>query len=385
MNVTRVRHLENALSHFDRTIRSSTAPALSIESHLRNYFRAHKGKLNTADTDWLADKFKDVYRWRGLINHFSSGSDSASDILRVYFGNGGWRSYSDSRTLPEHVRVSMPESLYSRLASHYGKSKALDIGNIWNEKPNTFLRVNTLVADREEVFKGLTERGISSEKTVVSDVGLKVGHIEDLTTVPEFKDHACALQDESCQIVGAQVAVQPGQKVLDYCAGSGGKSLVFGPDLNGKGHLFLHDVNENFLVQARRKLRDAKIKNFTCVAADSPQLKKLYRKMDWVLVDPPSTGSGHYRRYPERKWLFSEESLAEKIEIQKEIFKNALKFMKKGGKIVYSTSSILPEENAEQIKYFCNTHNLYLSEEPVYALPQSRGMDGFFCAILESR
>ena len=383
MNVTRVRHLENALNHFGKSVKSPDVPVVSIDSHLRNYFRAHKGKLTSSDMEWLSDKFKDVYRWRGLVGHFATGGDSPADLLRVYFGNGGWRSYSDSKSLAEHVRTSMPEALFARLSSHYGKSKAVDIGRIWNERSTTFLRVNTLVQDREQVLKALTERGISAEKTLVSDIGLKVGHIEDIVTVPEVRDHACGLQDESCQTVGLQVAVSPGQKVMDFCSGSGGKSLVFGSQLKGSGHLFLHDVNTNFLAQAKRKLRDANIKNFTCVPNDSPQLKRLVRKMDWVLVDPPSTGSGHYRRYPDRKWLFSDESLSEKIQIQREIFKEAIKFMKKGGKIVYSTSSILPEENAEQIKYFCNIHSLYLTAEPVYALPQSRGMDGFFCAVME--
>ena len=158
---------------------------------------------------------------------------------------------------------------------------------------------------------------------------------------------------------------------------------MFGPQLHGSGHLFLHDVNPSFLLQAKRKLRDARIKNFTCIQGDSSTLRKLHRKMDWVLVDPPSTGSGHYRRYAERKWLFSDDSLNEKICVQREIFRQALKYMKNGGKIVYCTSSILPEENAEQIKFFCDTYNLYLSSEPVYALPQSRGMNGFFSAVLE--
>jgi 16S rRNA (cytosine967-C5)-methyltransferase len=383
MNVNRVRHLENALNHFERSQTLAETSLVSIDSHLRSYFRAHKGKVLPRDREWISEKFKDIYRWRSLVDHFSLSDKSVANRLRTYFGNQSWRSYSDSKTLPEHIRVSIPESLYSRLSNHYGKAKSLDIGRIWNEPSSTYLRVNSLIEDRERLLKALTSRGVCVEKTAVSELGLKVTHAEDLSNSPELEDHACGFQDESCQIIGLQVDVKPGEKVLDYCAGSGGKSLVFGPKLKGKGHLFLHDVNDRYLIQARHKLKGAGLKNFTCLSPDSIQLKKLKGMVDWILVDPPSTGSGHYRRYPDRKWLYSDNLLNEKILNQRDIFQNALRYLKRGGKIVYATSSILPEENAEQIKYFCDKHKLFLSSEPVYSLPQSRGMDGFFCAVLE--
>jgi 16S rRNA (cytosine967-C5)-methyltransferase len=380
MNVNRIRHLENAMCHFELNSLKSDAACSSIDSHLRSYFRAHKKKIRQIDKEWIWDKFKDVYRWRGLLQHFSKHSSSSTDLLRVYFGNSNWRAYSDSKTTDDHVKVSMPTDLLSRLSLHFGKAKAQEIGRVWNEPCPSFLRVNVLKSSREAVMKELSGRGVSVEETKVSDIGLRLNKTETTGTIPELRDHICSPQDESSQIVGLQVDAQEGQKVLDYCAGSGGKSLVFGPKLGGKGHLFLYDINPVFLKQASRKLRDAGIRNFTCLESEP---RNLGSNMDWVLIDPPTTGSGQFRRYPDRKWLYSDAFLKESVVLQRQIFESGLRYLKRGGKIVYATGSIMPEENEEQVKYFCDKHKLYLVKEPVYALPQSHGMDGFFCAILE--
>lgn len=377
MNVLRVRHLENALTHWERSHSVLDIPKMSLDSHLRSYYRAHKSKLSVDDKEWLSEKAKDIFRWQGLLKHFTPTPWTVSSQLRTFFGNESWRSYANSKTLEDHVRLSMPESLFEVLRRNFGKEKASSIASIWNESSPTFVRVNTLVEDRDRVLKHLSAKKIFSEKTLHSSIGLKLSRSSKISSLSELKEHVFDMQDESSQIVGMQVQVQPGDKVLDFCAGSGGKSLVFGPNMAGKGHLFLHDVNQRYLMQARQKLRNAKIRNFTL---SSPVQK---RSMDWILIDVPSTGTGSFRRYPDRKWLFTNELLEKSIALQREIFAQALPFLKKRGKIVYATASILPEENMHQVQYFCDTHKMYLSGEPVHALPQSHGMDGFFSATLE--
>lgn len=384
MNVLRVRHLENALSHWEKNNLLPDYPRMSLDSHLRSYYRAHKTKLSVADKDWLSETVKEFLRWRSLVQNFTQPPFTSSSLLRTFFGTESWRSYSNSKTLPDHVRLSMPEALCEQLQLSFGKEKTAKIANVWNERSPTFVRVNTLVDERERLIKHLASKGIIADKTTNSPIGLRMPRSEKVEGLEELKEHAFDIQDESCQMVGLHVGVKPGEKVLDFCSGSGGKSLVIGPALQSKGHLFLHDVNPKYLVQAKQKLRNAKIKNFTTIPPQSDQLRLLRNKMDWVLVDVPSTGSGQFRRYPERKWLYSAELLERTVSVQQEIFSAALKFLKpKTGKIVYATSSILPAENIEQVKFFCQTHKLYLSSEPVHSLPQSRGMDGFFSAILE--
>ena len=116
MNVTRVRHLENALVHFRRDPTTQTFSAPSIDTHLRTYHAAHKSQLSIDDKDWLSDKFKDIYRWKSLIEHFSGVSNGPSDLLRAYFGSSNWRAYAASKVLPDHTRFSIPEPLFDALS-----------------------------------------------------------------------------------------------------------------------------------------------------------------------------------------------------------------------------------------------------------------------------
>ena len=397
LNVNRVRHLENAMVHFERAIATENGPRISIDSHLRSYHAAHRNGLSLEDKEWLSDKFKDIYRWKSLLDNFSKdqSTPSVGERLRTYFVSEGWRSYTNSKRLPEHIRLSIPEELFNTLSKQYGKEKSRKIASTYNEKPATFLRVNRLVESRDTIIKNLSSKGITAEPTMTSEIGIKISRNPKLLQAPELVvDRSIELQDESCQIIGSQVDIPQNHKgtlVLDYCAGSGGKSLVFGPDMGGKGHLYVHDINHRYLIQARNKLRSAKIGNFTLLnnstESGSEKMKNLcHKKMDWIIVDAPSTGSGQYRRYPDRKWLYSDKFLSQCVERQREIFKSALKFLKpKKGKILYSVSSILSAETWDQLTYFCDTHGLYLCYEPVHSVPVSHGMDGFFCATLEKK
>ena len=388
MNVTRVRHLENAINHFERTLGTDTTARRSIDSHLRTYHAAHKSQLSKDDKDWLSDKFKDIYRWKSLIDHFTAEPRSVGNLLRSYFSETNWRAYAHSKVLPDHTRLSLPVELFDALSRQYGKDRAREIAGVYNEKSPVFLRLNPRVMARDEVVKLINGAGIPAEPCAHSETGVKVSRSPKLVDLDILKNHACEFQDESCQIIGKQVSnliktsnTSRPIKILDFCAGSGGKSLVFGPSLHGKGHLFLHDINSKYLHQSRMKMKSAKIPNFTVL--DQSQMNRLRGKMDYVLVDAPSTSSGQYRRYPERKWLFSDEFLSESLARQRHIFKQALAFLKRDGKIIYSVSSILSSETWEQMQYFCETHKLFLSYEPVHSLPVSHGMDGFFCAIME--
>jgi 16S rRNA C967 or C1407 C5-methylase (RsmB/RsmF family) len=287
--------------------------------------------------------------------------------------------------MADNTKVSMPEDLFLRMVKHFGKSKTLEIGRIWNEKTPQFMRVNILRENRQNVLRQLSYRGVSAEASKASNIGIKILRGDNIHDIAELGENLLAAQDESCQLIGCHIGVKPGEKILDFCSGSGGKSLVFGPKLQGKGHIFLHDIKPNYLLQARRKLRAVGIRNFTCISPGSEELNKLEGKMDWVLVDPPTTGTGQFRRYPDRKWLFSDSFLHDAVQQQRTILASALNFVSPRGKIVYATSSILPEENEMQIRHFCDTHRLYLVSEPIRSLPVSHGMDGFFCAIMERK
>ncbi len=123
--------------------------------------------------------------------------------------------------------------------------------------------------------------------------------------MPEFKQGLFEVQDEGSQLIANLMDPTPGDQVMDYCAGSGGKTLAFAPKMQHRGQIYLHDIRPWALDEARKRLKRAGIQNAQVVLPEDPKLNKLRGKMDWVLVDAPCTGSGTFRRNPDMKWKFS--------------------------------------------------------------------------------
>lgn len=171
---------------------------------------------------------------------------------------------------------------------------------------------------------------------------------------------------------------------MDYCAGSGGKTLAFAPRMQNKGQIYLHDVREHALLESRRRLKRAGIQNAQIVKADdTAKLKKLKKSMQWVLVDAPCTGTGTMRRNPDMKWNMAEETLPKLLGLQRSVFEKALSYMHPDGRLVYATCSILKEENQDQVAHFLKTYQLELVQEPFQCFPSEGGMDGFYGAIFK--
>ena len=205
-----------------------------------------------------------------------------------------------------------------------------------------------------------------------------------LAALPEFRSGLFELQDEGSQLVAQLIRAKEGDEVLDFCAGSGGKSLAFASSMRGKGQIYLHDVRSSILLQAKKRLKRAGIQNAQIATSHSKAKQLLKKRMDWVLVDAPCTGTGTLRRNPDLKWKFTEETLQKLQMEQRDIFKEALTFLKPGGRIVYATCSLLKEENEEQAAYFQCCHNLKLIAPFFCSTPQVGEMDGFFAATFQS-
>ncbi|KAF8822964.1 putative ribosomal Rna small subunit methyltransferase B [Cardiosporidium cionae] len=390
MNAFRVRHLENALNRFEQlvTVRQP------VDIFLKHYFQEHK-RMSSQDKLWIRDHTYELIRWKALLDHVSPPPSSWATRLRTYFisnrsepflssllyspfleycispnANGidcfeicRWRNQTTNTALSPHLRCCFPEELFMRIEASHGKEKTVSLCNILNELPSTFLRVNTNRISRDRVIKFLISRGVTVEKCSSSPSGLVLGQLVRLKDLPEYTNGYIEIQDESSQLVGYKIEVKPGDKVLDYCAGSGGKTVVYGPKMEGSGKIYMFDIRKHILRQVR----------------------VIFDTTFSVIVDVPCTATGNIRRNPDVKWSYSDEWLQEIVSRQRKIVQQAIPYMKPTAKLVYVTSSILNDENSCQIEYFCEKHNLCLSEAPFHALPQSKGMDGFFCAILEKK
>lgn len=383
MNANRVRYLENALHLFEHSRKTDT-PHLPLDLFLRRYFQAHKF-LDEKDRAWISSTTYEVYRWRGLVDHLTPAPHTWVNRLRTFFTSDRWRSQTQNKKLPHHVRCSFPKELYARLEGSLGTKAAFEVCNVQNEAAMTFLRVNTAKAPRDKVYAFLSANSVPVEKTLASKTGLLLTTKQKLLDLPEYKLGYFEIQDESSQLIAQQVDAQPGDLVMDFCAGSGGKTLCIAPPMMNRGHVYLHDNRDTVLFDARARMRRAGIKNYTLLPPGHPLMLKLRGRMDWVLVDAPCSQTGALRRNPDMKWTYSDDRLWKWVANQREIFETSLKYLKDSGKIVYATCSTLEEENAHQVRFFCERFGLYLSQPPLHALPQSKGMDGFFCAVMERR
>lgn len=344
------------------------------------YFRSHPA-LGSKDRAFIAETTYTLLRWKGLIDHLCKDGISWEERYAL-LDDFVPEHLLANETIPLHIRVSFPEELFALLSHHYGTEKAVELCLASNSAAPTTVRTNTMKISRDDLLSLWKER-FSVSPTILAPEGIIFADRMNFFQLPEFKQGLFEVQDEGSQLVAAQVKVQPGDLVLDFCAGAGGKTLAFAPQLEGKGQIYLHDVRSHALQEAKQRLRRAGIQNAQVVMSDSKSLKSLKKKMDWVLVDVPCSGTGTIRRNPDIKWHFTAETLNRLIGQQRTIFEQALSFLKPSGTIVYATCSLLQEENEQQVDYFLRTYNLALCAPPLQTVPTIGGMDGFFCASMK--
>lgn len=367
----RKHHLFHAINSFDW----KGAP---LDVHLGNYFRSNKA-VGSKDRKYIAETIYEMVRWMGTLDHFCQGAHDWMGRLET-LEQMDWEAVQKDPSLPPHVRVSFPKNLFTLLASHFGEERALEMCKVSNTPAPTTIRINPLKTTRPTLFATLKEK-FTISLTSHSLFGIQIEDRSNFHLLDEFNNGHFEVQDEGSQLLSQMVEAEPGDQVLDYCAGSGGKTLAFAHRLQMKGQIYLHDIRQNALLRAKKRLKRAGIENAQLLSYDAPHKENLRGKMDWVIVDSPCSGTGTLRRNPDLKWKFTEKMLEELIQEQRKIFKEALVFLKPKGKIVYATCSLLPQENEEQMDYFQTTHSLDLVSKPFRSFPTLGGMDGFFGVV----
>ncbi|NGX61035.1 MAG: Ribosomal RNA small subunit methyltransferase B [Chlamydiae bacterium] len=364
--------------HLFQVLRRFEHQHLPLDLFLRHYFQAHKA-LGSKDRQLIAEATYGMTRWSLLLDHVSEGVPSWEKRYTI-FRNFQPENYLYVNTIPLHTRISFPQELFAHLVKQYGKEKAIHLCQICNTQASLTVRINPAKTTREALLEEWNEHPVSP--TSHSPFGIQCKKRIPLTSFPTFKEGLFEIQDEASQLVALYVKAQPGDLVLDYCAGSGGKTLAFAHQMEGKGQIYLHDVRRGVLDQAKKRLKRAGIQNGQVIHDTHPHLATLRRKMDWVLVDAPCTGTGTLRRNPDQKWKFSNALLNRLVGEQRLIFEKALSYVKPKGAIVYATCSMLREENEDQLHRFLASYPLKLEGDPFVSLPSYEGMDGFFAATL---
>jgi 16S rRNA C967 or C1407 C5-methylase (RsmB/RsmF family) len=355
---------------------------LPLDLYISKYFRLHKA-IGSKDRGYIAEALYGMIRWKGLIDHIANGRLDLSRRLKIFQDLNPESLLQDDST-PLHIKVSFPEILFQAIAKSHGPEKALELCFDSNFPAPTTIRANVLKISRDDLlnrWKGQFE----ISPCLQSNCGIIFHKKINFFALPEFQQGLFEVQDEGSQLLAALIEASPGQQILDYCSGSGGKTLAFAPHMENRGQIFLHDIRSHILIECKRRLKRAGIQNAQVVTYDDKRLQRLKRKMDWVLADVPCSGTGTLRRNPDMKWKFEAETVPRLVGQQRQIFEKALSYVKPGGKIVYSTCSILHEENQGQVDHFLSTYDLEVFKEPFQSLPVKGGMDGFFGVVLIRR
>lgn len=309
--------------------------------------------------------------------------------------------------MPDHIRLNYPEWLDPLLRQSFGKNFEKEIQAL-NEQASTDLRVNTLKTNREALHKALYKEDFDTEPTKLSPIGLRLKRRAPIFTSSLFKAGHFEVQDEGSQLVALLTDAKPGMKVIDFCAGAGGKTLAIAAQMKNKGRILAWDTSEKRLAQMSQRIKRAGVDNVQThvITSESDAFIKRHKgSADRVLVDAPCSGSGTWRRNPDLKWRFSAQDLQEVLQVQQQILQSAARLVKPGGRLIYATCSVLQEENENQILQFLKTGNNFAvvcvkkiwdknvagsetdenSGTYLRVTPYQNGVDGFFAAVLEHR
>nr|WP_297916966.1 RsmB/NOP family class I SAM-dependent RNA methyltransferase [uncultured Allomuricauda sp.] len=260
------------------------------------------------------------------------------------------------------------------------ESKAL------NRQAEVVLRTNTLKTSTSTLQSALAQEDIETVELKNHPNAIKLTERKNVFATQAFKDGLFEVQDASSQLVAPFLEVAPGQRVVDACAGAGGKTLHLAALMKNKGQLIAMDIYQSKLKKLKIRARRNGVHNMeTRVIENRKTIKKLTHKADRVLLDAPCSGLGVLRRNPDSKWKLQPDFLNRIKGVQQDILKNYSKMVKPGGKMVYATCSILPEENTEQVQAFLKSedgkHFDMVKEQNLYA--SKHGFDGFYMALLQ--
>lgn len=311
----------------------------------------------------------------------------------------------DSDALGETLgdRLDLPDWLVERLSARMTEADLVPLIHSLNAPAPLDLRVNTFKGDRDKVLAQLNAEGIAASACTYSPVGIRLRNKPALNKHPLFLEGVIEVQDEGSQLLPLLLAARRGEMVADFCAGAGGKTLQIGAMMRSTGRLYAFDVSEKRLAKLKPRAARSGLSNIHPIVIDSEndqRVRRLAGKLDRVLVDAPCSGLGTLRRNPDLKWRQTPRAVDELVVKQAAILASAARLVKPGGRLVYATCSILPEENEDIVAAF-------LKATPAFSLvpaaqilagqhvdlpttdaylrlnPHQHGCDGFFAAVLE--
>ena len=392
---------------------------------LRHFFQAER--IGSNERSLVAETLFGVLRHRLLLEYgctLDKGQATARRMTLAYwvkFGGYNLRELEpllkakeadwlgsvksiNANDLPLSIQTELPEWIVDKLRTQHSDAEILELGRSMQQPAPLDLRVNTLLAGRDEVLQALQADGLDAQATPFSPMGIRLKYKPALNKHALFLTGKFEVQDEGSQMLGLLLAPKRNDMVVDFCAGAGGKTLMLGAMMNSQGRLYAWDVSEKRLTNLKPRLKRSGLSNVQpqlIAHENDSKVKRLAGKIDRVLVDAPCSGLGTLRRNPDLKFRQSPQSVAELNVKQTAILDSAARLLKQGGRLVYATCSFLHEENQGIVQAFLATHPdfalLPASEvlrqqhidlamgDYLQLNPQQHNTDGFFAAVLERK
>ncbi|MBX3483054.1 RsmB/NOP family class I SAM-dependent RNA methyltransferase [Phenylobacterium sp.] len=305
----------------------------------------------------------------------------------------------DHPAMPDEVRGECPEWALDALRRRFGDAFAREMAGMLTPPPLD-LRVNPLRTTREAMLAALAGLGLKATACRMAPHGIRIGERASLSRLPMLRTGEVEIQDEGSQLVALLVGAKAGERVVDFCAGAGGKTLAIAADMANKGVVIACDVLENRLKRGAERFRRAGLHNIQTRLLGSERDKWVKRHkggFDRVLVDAPCSGTGTWRRNPDARWRAEHAGFEALLPLQAAILDSAARLVKPGGRLVYATCSLLVEENEAQVEAFLAAHPEFRpvplreavpqitdSAHPDYLslTPARHDTDGFFAAVM---
>ncbi|MBU0752806.1 MAG: RsmB/NOP family class I SAM-dependent RNA methyltransferase [Gammaproteobacteria bacterium] len=418
-----IRITDTMIGHAAQVVREMLKFAQPADAVLSNFFRANR--VDSRSRAFIAETAYTVLRRRRLLEKVVGERPtplrlvlaalvkvtglSQRQVGEVLGDDGGreasWLASLKGQPDPELTlaeQADLPDWLAERLAQRMAPDEVLALARGLNQPAPLDLRVNEFKAKRDTVLAQLLADGFVAQPCPLAPDGIRVEGRPALSKHPLYIDGTIEVQDEGSQLLGHLLAPKRGEMVVDFCAGAGGKTLALGALMRSSGRLYAFDVAEKRLAKLKPRVARSGLSNVHPVLISGEndiKVKRLAGKIDRVLVDAPCSGLGTLRRNPDLKWRQTPESVAELTRKQSDILAGAARLVKPGGRLVYATCSILPEENEGVVNAFLAAHPEFVRMSPteilakqgvvlvcgedMQLLPHRHGTDGFYAAVLE--
>ena len=368
---------------------------------IERLLKAHK-KWGSEDRKVVSEIFYNIIRWKKRLEYYIGEGAKPNNIYRLILAYLLW-SETEYKKFEEFQGIKVAD-IITKLKKGTVPTKAFEhsipdwlvetlekeLGENWekemialNEQAPTILRANSLKTSTKHLIEELKHENVESFTINGFKDAVQLEEKKNVFLTSAFKDGLFEVQDAGSQKIAEFLEVKPGMRVVDACAGAGGKTLHLAAMMENKGQIIAMDIHGWKLTELKRRAKRAGAHNIeTREITDTKVIKRLHEKADRLLIDAPCSGLGVLKRNPDSKWKIDQDFIDRIKKEQQQILQDYSKIIRKGGKLVYATCSILPSENNEQVAEFLKNNPDFKLVKDEKVMPSS-GFDGFYMALIE--